>query len=144
MASSKQGDNNAGRRDDSATRQSDNASGNQSGNQSGNKAAGNKQSGDTSNRGFASMDPARQREIAAQGGRAAHQKGTAHEFTPEEARRAGSMSHKNSQSARTASSSGASQHAAATPASAASQDVSSSQQASQQGGSQRQGEQNKH
>jgi general stress protein YciG len=43
----------------------------------------------TSNRGFASMDPARQREIASQGGRAAHEKGTAHEFDSEEARRAG-------------------------------------------------------
>ena len=41
------------------------------------------------------MDPQRQREIASQGGKAAHQKGTAHEFTSEEARRAGSMSHKN-------------------------------------------------
>lgn len=41
-------------------------------------------------RGFASMDPERQREIASQGGKAAHQKGTAHEFTPEEARVAGS------------------------------------------------------
>lgn len=41
-------------------------------------------------RGFASMDPERQREIASQGGRAAHEKGTAHEFTPEEAREAGS------------------------------------------------------
>jgi len=55
---------------------------------------GSKQS-DTSKRGFASMDPAQQREIAAEGGRAAHEKGTAHEFTSEEARRAGSMSHKN-------------------------------------------------
>ena len=43
----------------------------------------------TSNRGFASMDEERQREIASMGGRAAHQKGTAHEFTPEEAREAG-------------------------------------------------------
>jgi general stress protein YciG len=42
-----------------------------------------------SNRGFASMDPARQREIASKGGRAAHEKGTAHEWTPEEARQAG-------------------------------------------------------
>ena len=42
-----------------------------------------------SNRGFASMDPARQREIASKGGRAAHEKGTAHEWTPEEAREAG-------------------------------------------------------
>ena len=45
------------------------------------------------------MDPERQREIASQGGKAAHQKGTAHEFTSEEARRAGSMSHGNRQSA---------------------------------------------
>ncbi|AXA90633.1 KGG domain-containing protein [Massilia sp. YMA4] len=61
--------------------------------QSGNR--GNSQSGDTSNRGFASMDPERQREIASEGGRAAHASGNAHEFNSEEARRAGSMSHKN-------------------------------------------------
>ncbi|HSV45126.1 MAG TPA: KGG domain-containing protein [Ramlibacter sp.] len=42
-----------------------------------------------SNRGFASMDPQRQREIASEGGKAAHEKGTAHEFTSEEAREAG-------------------------------------------------------
>jgi general stress protein YciG len=42
-----------------------------------------------SNRGFASMDPAKQREIASKGGRAAHEKGTAHQFTPDEAREAG-------------------------------------------------------
>lgn len=42
-----------------------------------------------SNRGFASMDPAKQREIASKGGHAAHQKGTAHRFTSEEAREAG-------------------------------------------------------
>jgi general stress protein YciG len=42
-----------------------------------------------SERGFASMDRQRQREIASQGGRAAHAKGTAHEFDSEEARRAG-------------------------------------------------------
>jgi len=41
------------------------------------------------NRGFASMDPQRQREIASMGGRSAHMKGTAHEFTSEEAREAG-------------------------------------------------------
>jgi hypothetical protein len=35
------------------------------------------------------MDPQRQREIASEGGRAAHEKGTAHEFTSEEAREAG-------------------------------------------------------
>jgi hypothetical protein len=44
---------------------------------------------DTSRRGFASMDPAKKREIASRGGRAAHEKGTAHEFTPDEARQAG-------------------------------------------------------
>jgi general stress protein YciG len=40
-------------------------------------------------RGFASMDPNKQREIASKGGKAAHQKGTAHEWTSEEARDAG-------------------------------------------------------
>ena len=40
-------------------------------------------------RGFAAMDAAKQREIASKGGRAAHEKGTAHEFTSEEARAAG-------------------------------------------------------
>lgn len=35
------------------------------------------------------MDRERQREIASKGGRAAHQKGTAHEFTSDEARVAG-------------------------------------------------------
>jgi general stress protein YciG len=40
-------------------------------------------------RGFASMSREKQREIASKGGRAAHQKGTAHEWTSEEARSAG-------------------------------------------------------
>ena len=40
-------------------------------------------------RGFAAMDEAKQRQIASKGGKAAHEKGTAHEFTPEEARVAG-------------------------------------------------------
>jgi general stress protein YciG len=40
-------------------------------------------------RGFASMDAAKQREIASKGGKAAHAKGTAHEWTSEEAREAG-------------------------------------------------------
>lgn len=40
-------------------------------------------------RGFAGMDPEKHRQIASKGGKAAHQKGTAHEFTPEEAREAG-------------------------------------------------------
>ena len=45
--------------------------------------------GKRSNRGFASMDASRQREIASKGGKAAHAKGTAHEWTPDEARVAG-------------------------------------------------------
>jgi general stress protein YciG len=40
-------------------------------------------------RGFALMDPGRQREIARKGGKAAHEKGTAHQFTADEAREAG-------------------------------------------------------
>lgn len=42
-----------------------------------------------SKRGFAAMGPQKQREIARRGGQTAHQKGTAHEFTPDEARIAG-------------------------------------------------------
>ena len=42
-----------------------------------------------SKRGFAAMVPQKQREIARRGGQTAHKKGTAHEFTPEEARIAG-------------------------------------------------------
>ena len=40
-------------------------------------------------RGFASMSAEKQREIASKGGRAAHVKGTAHEWSPDEARQAG-------------------------------------------------------
>jgi uncharacterized protein len=40
-------------------------------------------------RGFASMSAEKQREIASKGGRAAHEKGTAHEWTADEARLAG-------------------------------------------------------
>ncbi len=43
----------------------------------------------THSRGFASMNAEKQREIARKGGRAAHEKGTAHEFTSDEARAAG-------------------------------------------------------
>lgn len=42
-----------------------------------------------SRRGFAAMDPDKQKAIAKAGGRAAHAKGTAHTFSPEEAREAG-------------------------------------------------------
>jgi len=79
------------------------ASNNQGG---GNK--GNKQS-DTSNRGFASMDPQKQREIASEGGKAAHASGNAHEFNSEEARRAGSMSHKNDGNSQSQNSGGSQQ-----------------------------------
>jgi uncharacterized protein len=48
-----------------------------------------------SKKGFASMDPKRQREIAAEGGRAAHRSGNAHEFTSEEAREAGAKGGRN-------------------------------------------------
>lgn len=48
------------------------------------------QSKGTSTRGFASMDEKRQREIASKGGKAAHQKGSAHKFSSDEARIAGS------------------------------------------------------
>ena len=60
---------------------------------SGNKggSAGNTQKSGSApaKRGFAAMDENQQREIASKGGQAAHQKGTAHEFDSEEARRAG-------------------------------------------------------
>lgn len=55
--------------------------GNANGNTNGN--------GGKSKRGFASMDANRQREIASKGGRAAHAKGTAHEWSSDEARVAG-------------------------------------------------------
>lgn len=42
-------------------------------------------------RGFAAMSPELQREIASKGGRRAHELGTAHEFSPDEARRAGKV-----------------------------------------------------
>ncbi|GAA4013104.1 hypothetical protein GCM10022408_27530 [Hymenobacter fastidiosus] len=40
-------------------------------------------------RGFAAMDPAEQRRIASEGGRASHESGRGHRFTSEEARAAG-------------------------------------------------------
>lgn len=48
------------------------------------------------NRGFASMDEEKQKEIASKGGKAAHEKGTAHEFDSEEARKAGKKGGQNS------------------------------------------------
>jgi general stress protein YciG len=49
-----------------------------------------------SRRGFAAMSPERQREIASQGGRAAHQQGVAHQWTADEAREAGRKGGQNS------------------------------------------------
>src|SRR3954447_14659417 len=46
-------------------------------------------SANTRSRGFAPMDSNKQRESARKGGKAAHAKGTAHEFTADEARAAG-------------------------------------------------------
>lgn len=40
-------------------------------------------------RGFAAMDPQKQREIASKGGRASHEKGTGHQWSSETARAAG-------------------------------------------------------
>ena len=42
-----------------------------------------------SNRGFAAMSPERQKQIASEGGRAAHKLGVAHEWNSDEARKAG-------------------------------------------------------
>ena len=50
-------------------------------------------------RGFALMEPSRQREIASKGGKAAHEKGTAHRWSEQEAkeagRKGGAASHRN-------------------------------------------------
>jgi general stress protein YciG len=48
-----------------------------------------KPTGNIKKRGFGSMSPERKREIAIMGGKAAHAKGTAHQFTTAEARAAG-------------------------------------------------------
>ena len=45
--------------------------------------------GNTSKRGFASMDPEQQRRIASEGGKASHASGRGHEWTSQEAREAG-------------------------------------------------------
>jgi uncharacterized protein len=51
--------------------------------------ASTNEKGESRGRGFAGMDRERQRQISSQGGKAAHQKGTAHEFDSNEAREAG-------------------------------------------------------
>ncbi len=64
------------------------ASSNQGGNRGSKGGQGGSQGG-KSGRGFAAMDPKRQREIASEGGKAAHQSGSAHEFNSAKAREAG-------------------------------------------------------
>lgn len=49
----------------------------------------NSNNGRRSNRGFAAMSPERQKQIASEGGRAAHKLGVAHEWNSDEARKAG-------------------------------------------------------
>jgi general stress protein YciG len=53
-------------------------------------------SGRAMKRGFASMDPEKRKLISSKGGRAAHAKGTAHKWTPEEACVAGKKGGQNS------------------------------------------------
>ncbi len=48
-----------------------------------------KPSGNVSRRGFAALDAEQRKKIASMGGKAAHEKGTAHQFTSEEAAAAG-------------------------------------------------------
>jgi uncharacterized protein len=79
-------DQNDGRYDAAADRERPREVANESRGSSGGSA---RTRGGRSNRGFASMDPNKQREIASKGGRAAHAKGTAHEFNSDEARDAG-------------------------------------------------------
>jgi uncharacterized protein len=56
--------------------------------QAGNESNNGRSSG-RSNRGFAAMSPERQKQIASEGGRAAHRQGVAHEWNSDEARKAG-------------------------------------------------------
>jgi uncharacterized protein len=77
-------------------------------------------------RGFASMSSEKQRLIASKGGRAAHQKGTAHEWSPQEAQTAGRKGGQISRGGRgriqpTLTTAADSTDAAATPAAEASQ-----------------------
>lgn len=57
-------------------------------------------------RGFAAMDRALVAWIASKGGKAAHVAGTAHEFTPEEARAAGQRGGRTTAARRTAKKAG--------------------------------------
>ncbi|HVG42565.1 MAG TPA: KGG domain-containing protein [Chitinophagaceae bacterium] len=62
--------------------------------------SGNNEVKRPSNRGFAALDPEKQKLIARQGGQAAHQQGVAHQWTSEEAREAGRKGGQNSGSRR--------------------------------------------
>ena len=59
---------------------------------------GQKDNSQKSRRGFAAMDPEKQKQIASEGGRAAHRQGVAHEWSTEEAREAGRKGGQNSKS----------------------------------------------
>ncbi|KFN50179.1 hypothetical protein P873_08040 [Arenimonas composti TR7-09 = DSM 18010] len=63
--------------------------GQQSQSQGGGNRGSQGQQNQSEGRGFAGMDPERQREIASEGGKAAHRSGNAHEFDSQEAREAG-------------------------------------------------------
>jgi uncharacterized protein len=58
-------------------------------NEGGQGGRGNKGGQGKSERGFAAMDPDKQKEIASEGGKASHEKGTGHEWDSKEAREAG-------------------------------------------------------
>jgi general stress protein YciG len=74
---------------DMATTKDSGAAGKSTGSGGSAQKSGSGSSTGPAKRGFAAMDQNQQREIASKGGQAAHQKGTAHEFDSEEARRAG-------------------------------------------------------
>lgn len=70
----------------------------------------NSQNPGNSNRGFAAMDREKQRQIASMGGKAAHAKGAAHEFTSAEAREAGRKGGLNSHGRKNAAAAAAAQN----------------------------------
>jgi general stress protein YciG len=72
----------------------------------GRSESGSERNGRSSNRGFAAMDPSKQKEIASEGGRAAHKQGVAHEWSADEARQAGRKGGQNSKGSRSRMSTG--------------------------------------
>jgi len=76
----------------------------------------NEQNPGNSHRGFAAMDREKQRQIASMGGKAAHAKGAAHEFTSAEAREAGRKGGLNSHGRKNAANQAANAAAASTQA----------------------------